>query len=78
MEISQELEDKLVGIAVVKGYWYAAAYWLQETELFPISELDKAYSIVYDISEKHEDLHIVMFDSNHRFWQRHEYLDECS
>jgi len=70
MEISQELEDKIVGIAVVKDHWYAAAYWLQMSGLLPSEELGEAYSIVNGVSKKHEDLHIPMFDSEHRFWQR--------
>ena len=71
MKINQELEDKLVGIAVVNGYWYAAAYWLQDSGLLSTEEKDKSFFIVSNISEKHNDLRLPAFDSTHRFWQHY-------
>jgi hypothetical protein len=61
MKVSQELEDKLVGIAVVKGHWYATACWLQGSGLLPTSQLSTALYIVRNIAAKHSDLHLPMF-----------------
>jgi len=63
MKISQELEDKLVGIAVVKGHWYAAVHWLQLSGLLSVEGIDKAFFIVANISKKHKDIHLPTFDS---------------
>jgi len=61
MKVNQELEDKLVGIAVVKGHWTAAAYWLYTSGLLPTSKLGTAAFIVRNIAAEHSDLHLPMF-----------------
>jgi len=60
MEISQELEDKLVGIAVVKGYWHAAAYYLDELKRANKDYEDNAVLTVFNISRKYPNINLPM------------------
>ena len=73
MKISQELEDKLVGVAVVKGSWHDAFLWLRDSGLPSMKEPGKAGGIVDAIARKHRDISVPIFGS---MLSRMKYLDD--